>query len=115
MIIDFSILPFAQEATETAAPTGGNPYMLWIMLLGLFGFMLLTMGRQSKAQKKHAQMIESLKTGDEVLTDGGLFGRITNVKQDRFVIRSADDSKFEIAKYAIKSKLSQDEEASEKK
>ena len=43
-------------------------------------------------------MLKSLESGDEVVTSGGIYGVITNVKEDRFVVRVADNTKIEIGK-----------------
>jgi preprotein translocase subunit YajC len=48
-------------------------------------------------------MLKALKTGDDVVTSAGLFGTITNVKDDRFVLRIAENTKVEIAKGFIQS------------
>ena len=58
---------------------------------------------QRKKQKAHEKMLAALKTGDEVVTTGGIYGTITNVKDDRFVLRIADNTKIEIAKSFIQS------------
>ena len=53
-----------------------------ILFLGIFWFLLLR--PQQKKQKEHKAMVEALKKGDEVVTNGGLLGRITEVG-DMFV------------------------------
>ena len=50
-------------------------------------------------------MITELKTGDAIITSGGIFGSITNVKDDRFVVRVADNVKIELTKQSIGSKI----------
>ena len=45
--------------------------------------------------------LDALATGDEVVTTGGIFGEITNKKDDRFVIRIADNTKVEVGKSFI--------------
>ena len=62
---------------------------------------------QRKRQKQHEQMLTELKTGDEVVTSGGIYGTITNVKDDRFVVRIADNTKIELSKSSIGSRVSQ--------
>tara|TARA_Y100001934_G_C11859653_1_gene543561 strand:+ start:120 stop:449 length:330 start_codon:yes stop_codon:yes gene_type:complete len=53
-----------------------------VLFLGIFWFLLLR--PQQKKQKEHRAMVQALKTGDEVVTSGGLLGRITDVG-DTFV------------------------------
>jgi preprotein translocase subunit YajC len=50
-------------------------------------------------------MLKSLESGDEVVTTGGIFGVITNVKDDRFVVRVADNTKIEIGKAFVQTVL----------
>ncbi|MGB0258336.1 MAG: preprotein translocase subunit YajC [Coraliomargarita sp.] len=51
-------------------------------------------------------MLTELKSGDEVVTAGGIHGTITNVKDDRFVVRIADGVKIELSKNSVGSKTS---------
>lgn len=71
----------------------------------IFGYLLLfaamyffMIAPQRKKQKEHEKMLKSLESGDEVVTSGGIYGVITNVKDDRFVVRIADNTKIEIGK-----------------
>ncbi|MDB6094061.1 MAG: preprotein translocase, YajC subunit [Verrucomicrobia bacterium] len=61
----------------------------------------LMIAPQRKKQKELQKMIESLSTGDEVVTTAGIYGTITNVKDDRFVVRIADNTKIEVGKAFI--------------
>lgn len=75
---------------------------MWQMLLfyGLIagGFYFLFIAPQRKKQKAHEKMLSELESGDEVLTTGGIHGVVTNVKDDRFIVRISDTTKVEIAK-----------------
>ena len=71
--------------------------------LAFFGFIFAAMyflmiAPQRKKQKEHEKMLSSLGAGDEIVTTGGIFGVITNVKDDRFVVRISDNTKVEIGK-----------------
>jgi preprotein translocase subunit YajC len=61
----------------------------------------LMIAPQRKKQKEHTKMLEALSTGDEVVTAGGIYGEITNKKEDRFVIRIAEGTKIEVGKAFI--------------
>lgn len=50
-------------------------------------------------------MLSELKKGDEIVTSGGLFGKIIRVKEDRFVIEIADDTKVELGKSFVSNKI----------
>ena len=71
---------------------------------------------QRKKQKEHEKLLKSLQSGDEIVTTGGIYGTITNVKEDRFVVRIADNTKIEIGKGFVTSVLNkQPAAATEKK
>lgn len=93
---------FLAEATAPASGSAGSP----VTTLLFFGFIFAAMwfimiAPQRKKQKEHQKMLAALGTGDEVITTGGIYGEITNVKQDRFVIRIADNTKVEVGKSFI--------------
>ena len=95
---------FAQTATAPAAaeaapaPSGPGLGGLLMPLLLAGGFYFLLIAPQRKKQKEQDKMVAALKSGDEVMTTGGIYGTITNVKDDRFVVRISDTTKIEIAK-----------------
>jgi preprotein translocase subunit YajC len=41
---------------------------------------------QRRRQKKHRNYVDALKIGDDVITDSGIFGRVTNIKDDRVTL-----------------------------
>ncbi len=71
-----------------------------LLMLVLFYFMLIR--PQQKKQKETQRMRDGLRTGDEVVTIGGIYGTITAVKDDQITIQvGADKSRFVVAKWAI--------------
>ena len=98
----------APAGTGTAAGTAPISQMLMFYGLIAAGLYFLLIAPQRKKQKEHEKMLSTLQSGDEVLTTGGLFGTITNVKDDRFVVRIADNTKVEIAKGHIQAVVKQD-------
>lgn len=71
------------------------------MLLIIGVFYLLLIRPQQKRQRELQQTIAELKAGDRVVTNGGIIGTITTVRDTSFLIRSADKSILEIARSAI--------------
>lgn len=71
------------------------------MLLIIGVFYVLLIRPQQKRQKELQQTISQLKTGDRVVTTGGIIGTITMVRDTSFLIRSADKSILEIARSAV--------------
>lgn len=95
----FSPVEFLAQ-TAAPGPQQGSPAWMQILpMVLLFAAMyFLMIAPQRKKQKEHERMLKSLESGDEVVTTGGIFGVITNVKEDRFVVRIADNTKIEIGK-----------------
>jgi preprotein translocase subunit YajC len=71
------------------------------MLLIIGVFYILLIRPQQKRQKELQQTIAELKTGDRVVTTGGIIGTITTVRDTSLLIRSADKSILEIARSAV--------------
>lgn len=71
------------------------------MLLIIGVFYILLIRPQQKRQRELQQTIAGLKTGDRVVTTGGIIGTITTVRDTSLLIRSADKSILEIARSAV--------------
>jgi len=79
---------------------GGLVQLLPILLIiGVFYVLLIR--PQQKRQRELQETISQLKAGDRVVTNGGIIGIITNVRETSFLIRSADKSILEISRSAI--------------
>jgi preprotein translocase subunit YajC len=50
-------------------------------------------------------MLTEIKKGDEIVTTGGLFGTVTRVKDDRFVVEIAENTRIELGKGFVSSKI----------
>ena len=112
MISPLSALPVLAQA----APAAGGGLVTFLPLVLLVGGMyFLMIAPQRKKQKAHEKMLTELQSGDEVITTGGIYGTITNVKDDRFVIRIADTTKIEVGKGFIQSVTKRDGVVEEKK
>jgi len=83
---------------QAANPFGGGSVMVIAYGLLFAAMYFLMIAPQRKKQKELQKMIDSLQAGDEVLTTGGIFGEITNKKEDRFVVRIAENTKVEIGR-----------------
>lgn len=94
----FSDAPMILAQQTSPAPGGGGLWQFMPMILLFAAMYFLMIAPQRKKQKQHEAMLKALTTGDEILTTGGIYGTITNVKDDRFVVRIADNTKIEIGK-----------------
>lgn len=93
---------FLTHIAQAGGP-GMEMVFMWFLILGAMWFFLVA--PQRKKQKQHTKLIEELASGDEVITASGIFGTITNVKDDRFVVRIAENTKVEIQKSSIQGKI----------
>lgn len=101
-------VPLAQDA-PAAPPPGGGLIQLGIIALLFVGMYFLIIAPQRKRQKEHQKMVSELQKGDNVMTSAGIYGTITNVKDDRLTIRVDDDVKFDINRQFVQAKLAKGE------
>ncbi|MCX8648764.1 preprotein translocase subunit YajC [Gilliamella sp. B2776] len=75
------------------AAVENNPYFLPIMLVvfGLF-FYFMIMRPQQKRAKAHRDLMSAISKGDEVLTNGGLIGRVAKVNENGYIALELNDS-----------------------
>jgi preprotein translocase subunit YajC len=86
----------------------------WILLIVVF-YLLLFLPEQRK-NKKFKAMVSSLKVGDEILTRGGIYGKIINLQDDYMVIESgAEKTRLKVLRNAVGSIVSSKEEEKESK
>lgn len=85
---------FAQQPAQTGAP------MTQFIFLGLMfaAMYFLMIAPQRKKQKQHEAMLKALQAGDEVVTAGGIYGQVVNVKEDRLVVRIAENTRIELGR-----------------
>lgn len=96
----FSIL--AQTPTPPPAPPDSTGSSIFMMVMMVVVFWLFLIRPQQKRQKEMANRISALKTGDRVITTGGIHGTVSNVKDGPTLMLKVDDStKLEVDKSAI--------------
>ena len=87
-----------------ATPAGGpaqNPIMAFLPMVMLFvEFYMILIRPQQKRAKELAKLVESVKSGDKVVTSSGIVGVVLTVK-DKFVTLRSADAKFEVTKGSI--------------
>ena len=91
-------------AILAAAPEGGQTsimpmIIMWTAIIAIFYFLLIR--PQKKAQERHQEMVAGLKKGDDVMTDGGILGQVIHLRDDRVTIKTAGDTRLEIARGKI--------------
>jgi preprotein translocase subunit YajC len=102
---------------QTQQAPAGNPLMSFlplIFIVAIFYFLVfMPMQRQKKTQ---ANMLQSLQSGNEVLTTGGIVGTIVSITGDMLVVRvKPDNIKLQIARSAVSSVVTPEKSVEEKK
>jgi len=92
------ILTLLQAQTPVAPNPFGTVFMFGAIFL-IFYFLLIR--PQRKQQKAHDEMVKTLSRGDEVVTVGGIIGRIIHLTDDRVTIKTAEDTRLEIERSKI--------------
>lgn len=91
--------------TTSAAPQGGGFSQILILLGFVVIFYLLLWRPQAKRAKEHRQLMSSLAMGDEVITTGGMVGKITALRDDLVTLKIAENVEIKMQKAAIASVL----------
>ena len=75
-----------------------------VLLLAMFGFMYFLLIRpQRQQQRKHKELLSSLKPGDEVVTAGGIYGEVVQLDAERVMLEIDEDVRIAVARRAIAS------------
>ena len=89
------------HAQAGAAPPG-DPLLAWLPIVGLFVIMYFMLLRpQQKRAKEHQQMVDALKAGDEVVTGGGVLGRVTAVSEQFATVEVAAGVSLKVQRHSI--------------
>jgi preprotein translocase subunit YajC len=87
---------------QGAAQSGGGGSMMWIMLIAVFAVMYFFMIRpQNKKQKEIAKFRNSLQVNQDVVTAGGIHGKIKELKDTSVVLEIANNVKVVIEKSSV--------------
>ncbi|MBI5819066.1 MAG: preprotein translocase subunit YajC [Verrucomicrobia bacterium] len=89
--------PIGENAPEWAKML--NTMLFPVLIFVVLYFMLIR--PQQKKQKETQKMLESLRSGDKVVTTSGILGTVTNVKEKTVIVRIADNVKVELLRSAV--------------
>ncbi|WP_434621493.1 preprotein translocase subunit YajC [Tabrizicola sp. M-4] len=105
---------FATPAYAQAAGAGaGSAFASFIPLILIFAIMYFLLIRpQQKKMKEHKAMVEALRRGDQVVTQGGIVGKVTKVQEDNMVeVEIAEGVKVKVIKGTIAQVINKTEPA----
>ena len=84
------------------AQQGGGPLQLVFMIALFFGIMYFMIIRpQSKKAKEHASLLDTLSKGDEVVTNGGILGKIVKLGDNFIELKVSENSTMKVQRHAI--------------
>ena len=101
-LLNFFIQDAAAQTATGASANGAMGLMnllFPIILIAAFYFLLIR--PQTKRAKEHKQMVEGLKKGDEIVTGGGVLGRVTDIGENFLHVEIADGVQVKIQKQAV--------------
>ncbi|HBD21040.1 MAG TPA: preprotein translocase subunit YajC [Arenimonas sp.] len=99
-LLDILVSPAAAQAAGGPAPA--NPLMSLLPLIILFVvFWFLLLRPQMKKAKEHRELVAKLQKGDEVLTNGGIAGRIEDLGESFVTVEVADKVAIKVQRGAI--------------
>ncbi len=107
-ILAFTLLQ-ASAPASAGQPQGAGGGMFWIMIIAMFVIMWLFMIRpQRKQQKELEKFRNSLKKGDKVVTAGGIYGTVEEIKDRTVLIKVDGDVKLRVDKNSLVRDFTQD-------
>jgi len=102
--MSFFISEALAEGGDAAAQ--GDPMTSLIFMIVIFAvFYFLLIRPQAKRAKEHKQLVSALNKGDEVITSGGVYGKLSNVSEDYVEVDIADNTTIKLQRQAISTVL----------
>jgi len=102
--------PAYAQAAGGAGAAGGLISFVPILLIFLIMYLLMIRPQQKKV-KEHRAMVEALRRGDQVVTAGGVIGKVTKVMDNEVEVELAKDVRVRVIKHTISSVMSKTEPA----
>ena len=102
MIVDVGVMcsgTLLLLAQASAQPSGIALFLPLILIMVIFYFLMIMPAQ--RRQKKVAEMLRNLKTGDKVITNGGIYGTIVGLDDDSVQLRIAEQVKIKVSRAAI--------------
>ena len=97
------LIPDAMAQSAGGATAGGGiaPILMMVVFIAIFYFLLIR--PQQKKAKDHQAMVAKLSVGDEVVTSGGILGRVTDVGDTFVTLEIADSIRIKVQKAQVTS------------
>jgi preprotein translocase subunit YajC len=94
-----ALIPDAWAQSSTGSPSQLAPLLMMVLFIGVF-YLLLIRPQQKKA-KEHQALVSKLAAGDEVVTTGGILGKVTDVGETFITLEIADGVRVKVQRFQI--------------
>jgi len=95
-------MSFFISSAHAADAGAGSPLASFLIFLPLILIMYFMIFRpQQKRAKEHAGLIAGLQNGDEIVTSGGILGKITNIDDNFIKLKISDNGEMKIQRHAV--------------
>jgi preprotein translocase subunit YajC len=85
-----------------AAQQGGSPFTQFVPIIAIFGILyFLVLRPQSRKAKEQQKMLSELKKGDDVVTQGGIIGRITGMKENEITLQVQEGVRLRVLRSSV--------------
>ncbi len=98
-----STVQAAEAGAESGQTSGTNTIIMMVLFAAVFYFLLIR--PQSKRQKEHKTMLEAIQKGDEVVTSGGIIGKVSKLTDGFVVLNVAQGVEMKFQKHAVTASL----------
>lgn len=103
-----AVLGLLAQATQDTGP--GSMMMIGYVVIFIAIFYFAIIAPQKRREKEQKTMMDAIRSGDKIVFSGGIVGVVTNVKEDRLIVRVADSTKLEILRAAVVKVLEREED-----
>ncbi|PLX67560.1 MAG: preprotein translocase subunit YajC [Denitrovibrio sp.] len=107
----FNSIAYAADGAASQSPLA--PFIPLILIFAIFYFLLIR--PQQKKQKEHTAMLNAIAAGDEILTTGGMFGKVLKVIDNAYIVEIANGVTIKLVKNGIAQKVVAEATTEEKK
>lgn len=99
------LIPYAHAAQPASAPPGGGMAQLFIFIAIFVAFWFLMIRPQMKREKERQKMIEGVQRGDELVTVGGVLGKVASIDDQYLTLEIADKVEVQVLKSSVQAVL----------
>ncbi len=94
-------IPAAHAQAAGQPPAGGELFQIGFLILLFVLFYFIAIRPQRKRQKEHTDMVANLAKGDEVVTNGGILGKVVKLDDKLVVLQVSDNVELKFQKVAV--------------